>query len=135
MNYNRYNIIFSFFSFLLLFSCSAQINVNSEKLPDLESGFLDAVNERSIKKSYNGWWVYGENQHIFKDEESLEEWGLEFPNEDIEELKELYLAICEMEYFPMECEMIGYKKLNTLEKQTILIVQEFNILYIEGCGE
>ena len=53
---------------------------------------------------------------FLKDEESLEEWGLEFPNENMEELKELYLAICEMEYFPMECEMIGHKKERCCEK-------------------
>ena len=135
MNYNKYKIIFSFFTFLLLFSCSAQKKVNSEKLPDLQSEFLDVLDEGVKKKTYSGWWIYGENQHVFKDEESLEEWGLEFPNEDLEELKELYLAICEMEYFPMECEMTGSKKLNDLEKQTTLIVQQFNILYIEGCGE
>ena len=71
----------------------------------------------------------------FKDEESLEEWNLEFPNENMEELKELYLAICEMEYFPMECDMIGYKRKDVLENQTTLIVSKFNILYIQGCGE
>tara|TARA_B100000700_G_scaffold306645_1_gene382066 strand:- start:1088 stop:1495 length:408 start_codon:yes stop_codon:yes gene_type:complete len=135
MNYTKYKIIFSIFTFLLLFSCSAQKKVNSEKLPNLQSEFVDVLGEGVQKKTYSGWWIYGENQHVFKDEESLEEWGLEFPNEDMEELKELYLAICEMEYFPMECEMTGSKKLNDLEKQTTLIVQKFNILYIEGCGE
>ena len=58
-----------------------------------------------------------------------------FPNENLEELEELYLAVCEMEYFPMECEMIGHKKKNVLENQTTLIVSKFNILYIQGCGE
>ena len=72
---------------------------------------------------------------LFKDEESLEEWDLEFPNENMEELEELYLAICEMEYFPMECEMIGHKRKDVLENITTLIVSEFNILYIQGCGE
>ena len=87
------------------------------------------------ENTFKGWWIYGEGQHIFKDEVSLEEWNLEFPNENMEELKELYLAICEMEYFPMECEMIGEKRKNVLENQTILIISKFNILYIQGCGE
>jgi hypothetical protein len=80
-------------------------------------------------KEYVGWWVYGEGQHIFKNEENLGEWELIFPNENMEELIELYLAVCEMEYFPMECNMIGY-----LESDT-LIVADFEITYIQGCGE
>ena len=80
-------------------------------------------------KQYVGWWVYGEGQHVFKDENTLEEWELTFPNENMQELSELYLAVCEMEYFPMECMMQG-----NLENDT-LIVADFEILYIEGCGE
>ena len=79
--------------------------------------------------TYIGWWVYGEGQHIFKDEATLGEWQLTFPNENLEELVELYLAVCEMEYFPMECEMHGNLKNDTL------IVEDFEILYIQGCGE
>ena len=80
-------------------------------------------------KQYLGWWVYGEGQHIFKDETSLEEWGLTFPNENMEELVELYLAVCEMEYFPMECIIQGNLQNNTLQ------VADFEITYIQGCGE
>jgi len=80
-------------------------------------------------KEYVGWWVYGEGQHIFKDETTLEEWELTFPNENMQELAELYLAVCEMEYFPMECMMQG-----NLQNDT-LIVSDFEILYIQGCGE
>ena len=80
-------------------------------------------------KEYVGWWVYGEGQHIFKDETTLEEWELTFPNENMQELVELYLAVCEMEYFPMECMMQG-----NLQNDT-LIVADFEILYIQGCGE
>ena len=47
----------------------------------------------------------------------------------MQELVELYLAICEMEYFPMECNMIGYLQNDTLE------VTDFEITYIQGCGE
>ena len=78
---------------------------------------------------YTGWWVYGEGQHIFKDEESLREWGITFPNENMEELVELYLAVCEMEYFPMECIMQGNLQNDTLQ------VADFEITYIQGCGE
>ena len=78
---------------------------------------------------YTGWWVYGEGQHIFKDEQTLDEYDLVFPNENMEELVELYVSVCEMEYFPMECEMKGTLTGN------ILTVQAFEILYIQGCGE
>ena len=78
---------------------------------------------------YRGWWVYGEEQHIFKDETTLEEWELTFPNENMQELAVLYLAVCEMEYFPMECMMQG-----NLQNDTLIVV-DFEILYIEGCGE
>ena len=135
MIYNRYKIIFSLLILLLVFSCNVQIKVSADKeeIPS-ESGVKILV-ENTEEKSYNGWWVYGEGQHIFKDEESLEEWNLEFSNENMQELKELYLAICEMEYFPMECEMIGHKRKDILKNETTLIVSEFNILYIQGCGE
>jgi len=80
-------------------------------------------------KTYVGWWVYGEGQHIFKDEQSLDEYDLIFPNENMDELVELYVSVCEMEYFPMECQMTG------ILSGSILSVQEFEILYIQGCGE
>ena len=80
-------------------------------------------------KEYVGWWVYGEGQHIFKDETTLGEWGLTFPNENMEELVELYVAVCEMEYFPMECIMQGNLQNDTLQ------VLDFEITYIQGCGE
>lgn len=76
-----------------------------------------------------GWWVYGEGQHIFKDEQTLEEYDLIFPNENMVELVELYLSVCEMEYFPMECQMTGILSVSTLS------VQKFEILYVQGCGE
>lgn len=78
---------------------------------------------------YTGWWVYGEGQHIFKDETTLGEWELTFPNENMQELAELYLAVCEMEYFPMECIMQGNLQNETLQ------VFDFEILYIQGCGD
>jgi len=135
MAYNKYNIIFPLLILLLVFSCNIQIKVSNDKEEIPSESVVKIVVENTEEKSYNGWWVYGEGQHIFKDEESLEEWNLEFSNESMEELKELYLAICEMEYFPMECEMIGHKRKDILKNETALIVSEFNILYIQGCGE
>ena len=135
MAYNKYNIIFPLLILLLVFSCNIQIKVSNDKEEISSESVVKIVVENTEEKIYNGWWIYGEGQHIFKDEESLEEWNLEFLNENMEELKELYLAICEMEYFPMECEMIGNKRKDILKNETALIVSEFNILYIQGCGE
>ena len=108
---------------------------------NIQSGISNVVieydenNDEAIKfmqkysKTFTGWWVYGEGQHIFKDEATLEEYDLVFLNENMEELVEIYMAVCEMEYFPMECEMNGYSN------GSKLMVQEFDILYIQGCGE
>ena len=81
-------------------------------------------------KSFKGWWIYGEGQHLFKDELTLEEWRLEFLNED-EEITptEVYLDICKMEYFPLESIMKG-----SLKDQKLIVV-DYDILYIQGCGE
>ena len=83
--------------------------------------------------SYTGWWVYGEDQHIFKDNESLEEWELFFINEDKEHVTALFLEVAEMEYFPLECVMKGivFEK----KEKKILEVSEFEILHIQGCDE
>ena len=135
MIYTKYKMISSLLILLLVFSCNVQIKVSADKEEIPSESIVKILVENTEEKSYNGWWVYGEGQHIFKDEESLEEWDLEFLNENMQELEELYLAICEMEYFPMECEMIGYKRKDILKNETTLIVSEFNILYIQGCGE
>ena len=92
---------------------------------------ISAKKETEVKSfiTYTCWWIYGEGQHIFKDEATLEEWELTFPNEDMEELVDLYLAVCEMEYFPMECDMYG-----NLQNDTLIVV-DFEITYIQGCGE
>ena len=124
-----------FVSLIVLCSCSIQFQINTKADTNSEANEINIVVENTQKNDYIGWWVYGEGFHIFKDESTLEEWDLEFPNEKMEELKELYLAVCEMEYFPMECEMIGNKKKNILTNETTLIVKEFNILHVQGCGE
>ena len=101
---------------------------SNEKRWVQRDGFKMEVSDQKAQ-TYTGWWVYGEGQHIFKDEETLEEYDLTFPNENMVELVELYLSVCEMEYFPMECEMTGILNGNILE------VSNFEILYIQGCGE
>ncbi len=114
MTYNIYKT----FVFLILLLGALSCNFKIKKQAKIEE-----------PKQYIGWWVYGEGQHIFKDEESLEEWDLEFPNENMEELEKLYLAVCEMEYFPMESKIKGHLRNDTLE------VADFEITYIQGCGE
>jgi hypothetical protein len=109
-----------------------KVDVSSD---EKEKSSMKIVVENTEQKEYIGWWVHGEGQHIFKDEQTLEEYDMEFPNENMEELVELYLAVCEMEYFPMECKMTGHLKKELVEKQTTLIVSDFEILYIQGCGE
>ena len=118
----------------ILSSCTIQMKIDVSSDEKEKSGMKILV-ENTEQKEYIGWWVYGEGQHIFKDEQTLKEYDMEFPNENMEELVELYLAVCEMEYFPMECKMTGHLKKELVEKQTTLIVSDFEILYIQGCGE
>ena len=132
MNFTKH--ISVFIGILFISSCTIQMKVDNTSDNEKKSG-IKIVVENTEQKAYTGWWVYGENQHIFKDEESLEEWDLEFPNEDMDELVELYLAVCEMEYFPMECKMIGHFKKELVKNQKILVVNNFEILYVQGCGE
>jgi len=115
--------------FSVFFSCTVQIKISTDKEGDQTKDGIKIIVENTKLKTYKGWWVYGEGQHIFKDQQTLKEYDLEFLNENMEELRILYLAVCEMEYFPMECNMIGH-----LESDT-LIVADFEITYIQGCGE
>ena len=132
---NKINQISLFVSLFVLCSCSIQFQINTEVDANSDAHDINIVVESTQKNDYIGWWIYGEGTHIFKDESTLEEWYLEFPNEDTEQLKELYLAVCEMEYFPMECKMRGHFRNNIINKQKTLIVHTFEILYIQGCGE
>ena len=113
----------------ILLSCSVQLKTSTEAEKTPKESGIQIITEHSDENTYTGWWVYGEEQHIFKDEATLEEWNLEFPNENMEELVALYLYVCEMEYFPMECNMIGRLQNDILE------VTDFEITYIQGCGE
>tara|TARA_B100000902_G_scaffold399064_1_gene468213 strand:+ start:3875 stop:4279 length:405 start_codon:yes stop_codon:yes gene_type:complete len=87
------------------------------------------------ENEYIGWWIHGEYQNIFLDENTLEEWSIHFINEEEEEIKDLYLSICEMEYFPLETKMVGYFKNDTEENDKTLLVVDFQILYIQGCEQ
>ena len=122
-------------SSIFLLSCSMQMKFNITKDEFNKEIEMKVTVENTELKTYKGWWIYGEGQHIFKDEESLDEYNLEFLHEDIEELSALYLAVCEMEYFPMECAMKGYIKKNISATKNTLLVSEFEILYVEGCEE
>jgi len=119
----------------LITSCSFQFQFNTELGVQSKENKINIIVENTKQKDYLGWWIYGEGNHMFKDELSLEEWDLEFLNEDIEEINKLYLAVCEMEYFPMECKMTGHFRSDIIKKQKTLIVESFEILYIQGCGE
>ena len=63
------------------------------------------------------------------DEVSLEEYSLDFLNEDSLDLIELYMSVSEMEYFPMETNITGY------EAENAFYVEDFEITYIVGCDE
>ena len=120
---------------MFLSSCNIQMTVALSKKKKGGKHKIELIVENTQLKTYKGWWIYGEGQYIFKDEKTLDEYTMKFPNENMEELRVLYLAVCEMEYFPMECVITGHLKQNILEKKTALIVSEFEILYIQGCGE
>ena len=118
----RITVLLLFFFTLCSFRSLEKVESSNDYIQD-KKAFCGLVNK------HIGWWVYGEGQHIFKDEETLEEYDLIFPEENMEELVELYLSVCEMEYFPMECAMKG------AVNEGIFYVVSFEILYIQGCGE
>ena len=115
--------------FLLLIGITSCIVPENIKQQEESINLSTKTISSDTVKTYLGWWVYGEGQHIFKDELTLAEYDLIFPNENMEELVELYVSVCEMEYFPMECQMTGILSVSTLS------VQKFEILYVQGCGE
>ena len=98
-----YIIIFSF----ILNSCVFEKNQSS------------ALDISTVHLS--GWWVYGEGYHSFMDEVNLNEYDLEFTNEDSLEIIELYMSVVEMEYFPMETNIIGYKENNIVNTTCIYL--------------
>lgn len=118
----------------MLSSCTTQMKIDISSNEKKKRG-VKTIFQNTEPKEYIGWWVYGEGQHIYKDEHTLEEYDIEFLNENMEELVELYLAVCQMEFFPIECKMTGRLKKELVEKQITLIVSDFEILHIDGCGE
>jgi len=85
-------------------------------------------------KKYVGWWIFGENMHLFKDSKNLEEYELFFLNETSEEISKFYLEIAEQEFFPIDIEIDGSLYKNE-KKQKILEVSDFYITFIQGCDE
>lgn len=121
----RFFIIISFFIVALLYSCGGGFALSNTQHA-----------KSNVINTYKGWWIYGDGEHIFKDEKTLKEYNLIFESENIENITNLYLDICETEYFPMESIMIGYIINNSIKSgQNALVASDFEILYIEGCGE
>lgn len=85
-------------------------------------------------KKYVGWWIFGENMHLFKDSKNLEEYELFFLNETSEEIAKFYLEIAEQEFLPIDIEIDGFLYTNE-KKQKILEVSDFYITFIQGCDE
>ena len=126
---NKIKNILLIFLLLVLHSCSVQFKINTEADTDFKENSFKIIVENTKQNDYIGWWVYGQGIHIFKDEQTLQEWALIFPHEKITDIVSLYLAITEMEYFPIECNMIGHLKEDTL------VISDFEITYVQGCGE
>lgn len=116
-------------------SCNIQIQIEASQDNRESKEQLNIVIENKKEKTFKGWWIYGEGLHIFKDEKTLDEYNLEFVGENMQELQDLYLAVCEMEYFPMECSMTGFFKQDILKNQKTIVVNSFEILHIEGCED
>ena len=134
LNLKKRGFYFLFSLSSLFLSCNLVIQVDTI-FDNKQDKSEIVIKTKILTKEYTGWWIYGEGHHIFKDEESLEEWNLEFQNENMKELEELYISITNMEYFPMECKMIGEKETNVLTKEIKLLVSDFEILYIQGCED
>ena len=49
-------------------SCSIQMQFDVGKDGKKLNKGVEIIVENSIIKTHKGWWIYGEGQHIFKDE-------------------------------------------------------------------
>ena len=103
------------------------------------NSYLSSQNDINDKKKvqikkYVGWWIFGENTHLFKDSKNLEEYDLFFLNETSEEITKFYLEIAEQEFLPIDIEINGFLYTNE-KKQKILEVSDFYITFIQGCDE
>ena len=103
------------------------------------NSYLSSQNDINDKKKvqikkYVGWWIFGENMHLFKDSKNLEEYELFFLNETSQEITEFYLEIAEQEFLPIDIEIDGYLHINE-KNHKILEVSDFYITFIQGCDE
>ena len=103
------------------------------------NSYLSSQNDINDKKKVQtkkhvGWWIYGENMHLFKDSKNLEEYELFFLNETDEEITKFYLEIAEQEFLPIDIEIYGSLHSNK-KNQNILEVSDFYITFIQGCDE
>ena len=114
----------------LVTSCFNEYNKTSIS----SSNDINNYKKKVQTKKYVGWWIFGENMHLFKDSKNLEEYELFFLNETSEEITKFYLEIAEQEFLPIDIEIDG--SLHTNEKnQKILEVSDFYITFIQGCDE
>ncbi len=117
---------------IIVFSVTSCFNIDN-------NSYLSSQNDINIKKKvqtkkYVGWWIFGEEMHLFKDSKNLEEYELFFLNETSEEITKFYLEIAEQEFLPIDIEIDG--SLHTNEKnQKILEVSDFYITFVQGCDE
>ena len=132
---NFKNKLFFLFGVMFFYCCGIQTRVDFLEDANGRKNKMEVIIENKKITTHQGWWIYGEGQHIFKDEKTLIEYYLEFPNENMAELRDLYLAVCEMEYYPMECSMKGQIKKKIFAKKNIFLVSDFEILYVQGCDE
>tara|TARA_B100000963_G_scaffold261943_1_gene230118 strand:- start:532 stop:885 length:354 start_codon:yes stop_codon:yes gene_type:complete len=116
----------------MLISCISKKEYNSINSDKIKNR-ADYDTLVKTEKDFNGWWIYGDGLHIFKDSKTLEEFDLYFINEDMLEIESLYLAVSEMEYFPLECNIKGSAQKDKGSKRLILRAVEFDILHVEGC--
>ena len=96
--------------------------------------FTNGKNNKPVV-SNKGWWIFGDGYHLFKDQKTLKEINLVFMDYNKNDITELYLSIAKMEYFPLECYIQGIKKIDLKKNELYFSVQDFEILYIEGCEE
>ena len=80
------NHIILFAVLMLTSSCNMQMKIESLKDNQESKGSLNIIIQSIKEKTYKGWWIYGEGYHIFKDEKTLDEYDLEFVDENMEAL-------------------------------------------------
>ena len=75
--------IFFLLIIILMSSCFFQSKISTaDKNASKKESKQEVFVENTLQTNYKGWWIYGEDQHIFKDEKTLKEYTLEFPHEN-----------------------------------------------------